>query len=375
MVEGNNGKKKKPTYQRVWRRYDISKVYEEDRFEVLLANLTSLVHQPQYAFGRPQLPIADVVYSVVRMAYAKQPRRTIMSALRRAAERGLITQAPSTGSLSNYLENEALTRILEHLVQQSTLPLWGLGNGVFASDGTGFSTRVYDRWFEYKHGKKNEGGTEVKEVSQKQWVKCHAAYGTKTKIVTAVEVSNGTANDSPFLPGLMKDTLTEHEVIDMCVDMGYFGNPNFEEADAFNVNLIVPFPTGTRESSPDRRPDGPWERAYHYFHLHREEFLRRYHRRSISETGFSMIKGRFGGFVRTRTLAAQFNEVLTKVLAHNICCLITAMYEWDLDLSFGNRDSQLKLPVAYYRGGKSNGLSIYGTLKPKPPSRDLALAT
>ena len=163
----------------------------------------------------------------------------------------------------------------------------------------------------------------------------------------------------------MKDTLTEHEVIDMCVDMGYFGNPNFEAADALNINLIVPFPTGTKESSPDHRPDGPWERAYHYFHLHREEFLQRYHPRSISETGFSMLKKGHGGLVRSTILVAQFNEVLCKVLAHNICCLITAMYEWDLDLSFGNGDSRLKLPSAYYKRCKEDkGLSIYGTLKP-----------
>ena len=39
------------------------------------------------------------------------------------------------------------------------------------------------------------------------------------------------------------------------------------------------------------------------------------------------------------------------------------MYEFDLDLSFGNGNSALKLPEAYYKDGKSNGLSIYGQEK------------
>ena len=349
-------KKKKPTYRRDWKRYDLSKEYEEAHFEVLAADIASIVHQPVYEFGRPQLSLADVVYSLVRKAYTGQSRRIVMSSLRRAEEKRLVTHAPSSGSLSKYLENPSLTPILKHLVQQSTLPLWGLDDGVFASDATGFSTSVYDRWFEHKWGK---------ETKRAQWVKCHGTFGTKTKIVTAVEVSTGNAHDSPFLPDLIHTTLTHHEVMDMCVDLGYLDDDHFELADSLNIDLIVPFKTNSKEVSPDRRSNGPWERAYHYFHLHREKFLERYGRRSISETGFSMVKGRFGGFVRGRTLTTQFNEVLCKVLAHNICCLITAMHEFDLDLSFGNGDSRLKLPSNYYKAKGSRGLSIYGTPKPE----------
>lgn len=357
VADEERKKPKKPTYQRDWRRYDMSKEYEEDHFDVLAADIASLILQPVYDFGRPHLSLADVIYSLIRKAYTGQSRRIVMSSLRRAESKRLVTRAPSSGALTDYQKDPALTPILKHLIQQTTLPLWGLDNGVFASDGTGFSTRVYDRWFEHKWGK---------EAKRAQWVKAHCAFGTKTKIVTAVEVSTGNAHDSPFLPDLIHTTLTNHEVTDMCVDLGYLDNEHFELADGLNIDLMIPFKSNSKESSPDRRPDGPWERAYHYFHLHHEKFLERYHQRSISETGFSMIKGRFGGFVRGRTLTAQFNEVLCKVLAHNICCLITAMYEFDLDLSFGNGDSRLKLPSAYYRAKGSRGLSIYGTLKPEP---------
>jgi len=34
-----------------------------------------------------------------------------------------------------------------------------------------------------------------------------------------------------------------------------------------------------------------------------------------------MIKAKFGGFVRSKTPIAQRNEVLCKVLAHNLCVL------------------------------------------------------
>ena len=42
-----------------------------------------------------------------------------------------------------------------------------------------------------------------------------------------------------------------------------------------------------------------------------------------------MIKTKFGGAVRSKTSVAQVNEVLCKILCHNICVLIQSMYELD----------------------------------------------
>ena len=48
-----------------------------------------------------------------------------------------------------------------------------------------------------------------------------------------------------------------------------------------------------------------------------------------------MIKSKFGGAVRSKTPVAQVNEVLAKVLCHNICVLIQSMYELGVDPIFG----------------------------------------
>ena len=40
-----------------------------------------------------------------------------------------------------------------------------------------------------------------------------------------------------------------------------------------------------------------------------------------------MIKAKFGAAVRAKTFTAQVNEVLVKVLCHNIVVLIQSMYE------------------------------------------------
>lgn len=47
-----------------------------------------------------------------------------------------------------------------------------------------------------------------------------------------------------------------------------------------------------------------------------------------------MIKAKFRDHVRSKTDVAMQNEVLCKILCHNICCLIQAMYELGIEPTF-----------------------------------------
>ncbi len=60
-----------------------------------------------------------------------------------------------------------------------------------------------------------------------------------------------------------------------------------------------------------------------------------YHKRSSVESAFSMIKAKFGSAVRSKSDQGQVNEVLAKVLWHNICALIQAMHELGIEPGFG----------------------------------------
>lgn len=46
-----------------------------------------------------------------------------------------------------------------------------------------------------------------------------------------------------------------------------------------------------------------------------------------------MIKAKFGAAVLAKAPVAQVNEVLCKILAHNICVLIASVYELGLELT------------------------------------------
>ena len=71
---------------------------------------------------------------------------------------------------------------------------------------------------------------------------------------------------------------------------------------------------------------------FHLFSYQRDTFLTRYHKRSNVETTFSMIKAKFGDNLRSKTTVGQFNQVLCKVIAHNLCVLIACIHEIGLDV-------------------------------------------
>jgi transposase len=74
-------------------------------------------------------------------------------------------------------------------------------------------------------------------------------------------------------------------------------------------------------------PSETWNRLFGYFIMHREELLKVYHKRSNVEATFSAIKHVLAIPCVAKVVPAQINEVLLKVLAHNMRCLIHAMAE------------------------------------------------
>ena len=68
--------------------------------------------------------------------------------------------------------------------------------------------------------------------------------------------------------------------------------------------------------------------------------MEHYHMRSNFEPAFSIIRGKFGDALRSKSDTDQISEALCKVLCHNIRCLVQAIHELGIEPTIGS-DAEL----------------------------------
>jgi transposase len=311
----------KVTYKQDWPAYNEAQANEKDRFQVLLADLCSGVPEPDRSRIRGQKPhpVKDALFAMAFKVYSTFSSRRFSCDLRDAHEQGFTSGVIPGGKVNAFLESSEFTPILRQLIVRSALPLRTVEKD-FAIDSSGFSSSRFERWFDHKYGV-----TRQKCV----WVKVHVAVGVKTNVVTAVRILDKDAADCPQFVPLVKETRDSFTIGEVSADKAYASLENFEEVAGMGGTLFAAFKTNATGGI-----GGMFEKMFHYFQYRREEFLTHYHKRSNVESTFSAIKRKFGDSVRSKTDTAMTNEVLCKVLCHNICCVIQEQCELGIEPVF-----------------------------------------
>lgn len=308
-----------------WTAYNIASCEEKSRFVALLADLCEQVSQPDQDMGRPRLPLSDMLFAAAYKVYVGFSARRFTCDLKDAQTSGLIGNAAHFNSVNRYIANPELTEPLKALVSLSSLPLKAVETD-FAVDSSGFSTSRFVRWYNKKYGK---------EVDNREWVKVHLMCGVQTKIVTSVEVSGWTAHDTNYFLPLVQSTAKHFELGDVLADKAYLSRKNLKAVEEIGGTPFVPFKSNTVE--PTTKEEPIWARMYYYFMYNRLTFMEHYHMRSNIESAFSMLKAKFGDSVRSKSDTGQINECLCKVLCHNLCVLVHAIHELEIDPTFGSK--------------------------------------
>jgi len=308
----------KKTYPQNWSAYDAAQTQEKDMFLTLLRDLCDGIEDPrEQVTGRPRLPIGDAVFAACFKVFSTVSGRRFMCDLRAAQEKRFISRVPHFNTISNTLEDPEVTEVLRSLITESSLPLKSVECD-FAVDSSGFTSSRFIRWFDHKYGAVRE---------QHTWVKVHLMCGVKTNIVTAVEIRDKDASDTKLMPDLVDATAKNFNLREVSGDKGYGSLNNYDAVSRHGATPYIAF-----KSIHTGKGGGLWKKMFHLFQFNRDEFLSHYHKRSNVETTFSMIKAKFRDHVRSKTDAAMVNEVLCKIICHNICCLIQEAHELGISL-------------------------------------------
>ncbi len=170
-----------------------------------------------------------------------------------------------------------------------------------------------------------------KEISSKRWPRSGISPSVKTHTITSVKITSEFDSDCPELAGLAKKTAENFDMDELSGDKAYLSRANLELIAGLGATAFIPFKSNSQGSG----NGAVWKKMYHFFMLQNGEFLEHYHKRSNAESTVHMVKSKFGDNVRSKDKTAQVNELLLKLLCHNICVLIQGMFELGISPDFG----------------------------------------
>jgi len=306
-----------------WKKYNQARTSEKRMFYMLVDDLLNVIPEVPSGNGRPPIPLRDLIFCAVLKVYNNFSGRRIASDLNFAARMGFVKRVPHFNTLLAFMNNKLTQDILKYLITLSAMPLSSVEKE-FAIDSSGFGTYQYERWMRFRYGDTTKRGT-------RNYVKCHISVGRFSHIIAAVEVTYGNLSDHNQLPYLAQQTSANFQAEKYLCDKAYSSRKNFQIINSLNALPIIPFKknaTGTSKGCPI------WHAMYEYFSENKKGFKFFYRQRAQVESAFSMIKRNFGEFLKCKNFESQRNEVLLKSLCHNISCLVSEIFERNIEIDF-----------------------------------------
>ena len=304
-------------YKRNWALYDHSQMEEYRRFRTLLRDLSigfaEPVKDPTLA-GRKPIPLREQAYYAVQRSYLGFSLRRSQDFRDQAVAQGLLSDAHFWALPSRFLCREDVTEGLHDMLARSAIPLMGLEDRC-AIDSTGLRTTRFNYYRKEKYDPSREN----------VWLKLHALVGVRTHGIPVLEVTAGSAGDSPQYPILLKRAVANgFQFKEVYADKAYQSRENFNTAAELEVLPFIPFKsnqTGQSKGSP------MYHKMFLFFQYHREEFDQHYGQRAQVESTFGAFKQKLSETVASKKFTSQVNEILCMAIAYSITVLVRQMFE------------------------------------------------
>ncbi|EET90129.1 MAG: transposase [Candidatus Micrarchaeales archaeon] len=258
------------TYSQNWKAYTQATTHQKELFQKLLNDLCNTIEEKPYVFGRPKMPMRDMVFASGLKVFSTFSLRRFATDSKEAQAKGYMVKAPDYSTVAKYMEDTEMTPILNELIAVSSLPLRNVESS-FGIDSTGFSPSKFSRWFDHKYGQVRD---------RKIWYKLHLVNGNATHIIAACEVTMQYVSDMNELPKLVEETHQNFDMQQLSADKGYLSDNNLMYLDKLGVAGYIPFKSNTApitdKQSKNYHSD-IWRNAYNYFAMHQSAFLQHYH--------------------------------------------------------------------------------------------------
>lgn len=267
--------------------------------------------------GRPPANPSDQLKLAILKIYNKSSFRRQHSFNTIYSNSGYTTKLLRRTAVNAVFIEDSFTGYLEEIYRRLADLLIPFEN-TFAIDSSGFGTRYNSRWVKVR----------LDFQKHRDYKKVHIICGTNTHIITEVKILEGTSADSPQLPELFNATAKRFKIKRLCADSGYLSRENVQiVTDAKARPFIMPKINSIRAS----KGYGAWYKMIRMWQEQPERFSKEYHLRSNVESVFSMMKTTLLDGISSKTIISQKNELLIRVICHNLSVVIDAIFRFGID--------------------------------------------
>ncbi len=300
-----------------WRVYNQAQCEEKRLFLTLLSDLSKGFPEPfrdPHMAGQKPIPLRDQVFCAVQKAYLGFSCRGSQEFQKEAARRGQLETEWFWAVSSRFLCREDVTGGLHDMLARSALPLIGLEDRC-AIDSTGLRTTRFHYYRKEKYEPSREN----------DWRKLHALVGVKTHVIPVLEVTDGSANDSPQFSVLLRRAAANgFNFKEVYADKAYSSRNNSAAAAELE---ILPFIPPKRNETGKSKGVPMYHKMFLFFQYHREEYDIHYGQRAQVESAFGAFKQKLGETLASRNFTAQTNEIICRAIAFNVMVLVRQMFE------------------------------------------------
>lgn len=262
--------------------------------------------------GRPATPAADVAKVLLLQAYLEVPNRVAQGLVLLFEAKLGLSREFSYKTVERGYDRGAVRAILDEVFALTNEPVQGLER-VFAVDGSGLPTSVKRNYEEDRRRSREGNGAWPRD---RGYVFAVAGIGTTFKLFAGWRSTEDAAvGEVSLFPDVARQMKAHHPRIAAVLgDGAYAGRPQCRLVGELGA---VPRFLPRRNATLKRLGVKEWVDMLLALARDPQEWLATYHLRSISETGFSVLKNRHGP-LRKRLRRRKETEAFLRAVAYNV---------------------------------------------------------
>lgn len=311
--------------KRNWRLYNYASTKEFGLVLKLTDNLIRFLGIKTYGYktGRPPVQMRDMVFSCILKIYLEKSIRTSEGIVEELLfSKKYISKKAHYNTVINYMNNPEMTKYLYKIIKETASIMSPFEDSI-SIDGTGISTFTKKHWVDDR----------LNEKEFKKYKKLQLISGNKTHIILSAGVFDGETSekDKKHFEKLLNNMPNNFVVKEMMGDGAYYVGDFAEIVKARNIEPYFKPPknasTKTQAGVELRKMVRKWKRF-------KDAWNPEYHKRSNIESSINSMKSKFLYYARSKKDIALKNEILCKVICHNLSVIIRGIYERNIDISY-----------------------------------------